>query len=97
MMEWRRTKHHQKGSCEPHKKGKARSTSPQCMKVDSEGVGETHTDPNGEMVNLSNLAESKTAKHDKTRYSSEEGEKIPSDLGEYRAACVGRKKSGFRR
>ena len=67
MMEWRRTKLHPKRSWEPHKKGKAKSTRPQCMMVESEGVGETHTDPNGEMTKLTNVAESETAVHDKTK------------------------------
>ena len=92
MMEWRRTKHHQIRSWEQHQKGKARSTSPQGMKVDREGVGETHTDPIGEMSKFTNLIEPKSTKHDKTRYSSEEGEKIPSDLGECRVACLEERK-----
>ena len=66
------------------------------MKVDREGVGETHTVPIGEMSKSTNLAEPKTTKHDKTRYSSEEGKKIPSDL-EVPRGMLGRKKSGSRR
>ena len=60
------------------------------MKVDREGVGETH--PTGEMTKSTYLDESKTTKDDKTRYSFEEGEKIPSDLGEYRTACLEERK-----
>ena len=89
-MEWRRTKHHQKRSWESHKKRARQGVLVHNAKVDREGVGETH--PTGEMTKSTYLDESKTTKDDKTRYSFEEGEKIPSDLGEYRTACLEERK-----
>ena len=60
-------------------KGQARSTGPQRKNVEREGVGKT--------TQIRLIDDSKTTKHDKTRYSIEGGEKIPSDM-EYCMACM---------
>ena len=58
------------------------------MNVERGGVGDTHTDPIGEMTKLTCTDDSKVTRHDKTMYSIEGGEKIPSDMLDYCTTCT---------
>ena len=65
------------------------------MNVEHEEVGETHTDPTGEMTNLTYIDDTKITRHAKTRYSIEGGQKIPADMVDFLHGMHGREKSGY--